>query len=718
MPVSKASRSGGQPVLSRCKIWTFRFVAVIVLPVFLLVLFELGLRFSGYGYETDAILTVHKAGQTFCYNNPKFTWRFFSPQLARESEPYMFPAVKADNTCRIFVLGASAALGVPEPAFSFSRFLDVLLHDAYPGVTFEVINTGITAINSHAVLEIAKDCAAYQPDVFLVYLGNNEVTGPYGAGSVLTPFSGSLPMIRASVAVKSTRLGQCVTQLLGSLGQKNAKPKIWRGLEMFKDNQVRAGSQSLQAVYRHYQKNLKDIIFVGQKNGANVVLCTVGSNLAGNAPFGSLHRADIQKADINAWEAYYSQGVDYEENQQYGEAVTCYLKAVALDDAYADLHFRLGRCYWAMAQYDAASGAYLNARDMDTLRFRADAKINDIIRKTAAETQVILADTVAAFEENSDYGVPGDTLFYEHVHMNVKGNYLTAKTIIGQIDKALPESVMKYRLPETALLTQEACLRQLAYTAWDHHRIADVVLNDYLKKPPFNSRLYAQAQIQTLEQDLALLSHNMTTSVITDSLAQHAWAVERRQNDWVLHWKYGRLLTEAVKDYSAAVQQFRLMQPLLPMSWLSYSSLASVTKALGDTDGAIAFYERTIELNPICGRAHFNLGEIYAQKGLRDKAMTHYEQAITWEPGCVPAYNELLKIYMSQHKMDKAIEIGRKGLDFTPDSPVLLCSLGTLLARTGHVEEAILQFQAGLKIDPNNAAIRQSLKIIEQETGF
>ena len=41
----------------------------------------------------------------------------------------------------------------------------------------------MAAINSHVVLPIAKDAARYEPDLFVVYLGNNEVIGPFSVGS-------------------------------------------------------------------------------------------------------------------------------------------------------------------------------------------------------------------------------------------------------------------------------------------------------------------------------------------------------------------------------------------------------------------------------------------------------------------------------------------------------------------------------------------------------
>ena len=73
-------------------------------------------------------------------------------------------------------------MGDPDPAYAFSRYLDVMLRQHYPSMKFEVVNTGSVAINSHVLLPIAEGLAKQRPDVFIIYSGNNEVVGPYGPG--------------------------------------------------------------------------------------------------------------------------------------------------------------------------------------------------------------------------------------------------------------------------------------------------------------------------------------------------------------------------------------------------------------------------------------------------------------------------------------------------------------------------------------------------------
>ena len=52
----------------------------------------------------------------------------------------------------------------------------------------------------HVVRSIVDELARYRPDLFVVYLGNNEVVGPYGAGTVFSPISASSTLIRASIS--------------------------------------------------------------------------------------------------------------------------------------------------------------------------------------------------------------------------------------------------------------------------------------------------------------------------------------------------------------------------------------------------------------------------------------------------------------------------------------------------------------------------------------
>ena len=104
-------------------------------------------------------------------------------------------------------------MGDPEPAFGLPRVLEALLELRFSDQEFEVINTAMTAVNSHVVLPIAWDCRVLDADAWVIYMGNNEVVGPYGAGTVFGGRAMPLWLIRCGLALHRTRTGQLLAEL-------------------------------------------------------------------------------------------------------------------------------------------------------------------------------------------------------------------------------------------------------------------------------------------------------------------------------------------------------------------------------------------------------------------------------------------------------------------------------------------------------------------------
>lgn len=284
-------------------------------------------------------------------------------------------------------------------------------------------------------------------------------------------------------------------------------------------------------------------------------------------PFASLHRKDLSEAQKNKWDDIYQQGMTCESAGDYGRAAECYVAAAAIDDRCADLQFRLGRCYWGTGEYDKAKDRYINARELEALRFRADNRINQIIRDVAGNRDaegVYLVDAVRAFEDNSPHGIPGEQLFYEHVHLTFKGNYLLAKTVFQQVQEIIPARIRNRKADNRPLLTEAECAQRLAYTDWDRYRIADEVLTGFIKKAPFTNQLYHKDQVEAMERTLEELKANLTGDALEESASWYRAAIQYDSRDWVLHWKYGKLLAEDLKDYKAAAQEYRLVRHFLP----------------------------------------------------------------------------------------------------------------------------------------------------------
>ena len=256
-----------------------RVCALLFVPLFLLGGLEFILRLCGFGHPTTFFVRTRISGKDCYVANDKFGLLYFPPALVRSPLPLRMPVEKGSNTFRIFLFGESAAQGDPDPTYGVGRYLQVLLRERYPGTDFEVVCVAMTAINSHAVLQIARECAPLQGDMWLIYMGNNEVVGPFGAGTVFGAQAPPLWLIRASLAVKRTKIGQAMQVLATRFKRDSAKEKSWGGMKMFMEHQVRFEDPARIRVYHSFEKNLKDILRAGRKAGIPVVLSTVASNL-------------------------------------------------------------------------------------------------------------------------------------------------------------------------------------------------------------------------------------------------------------------------------------------------------------------------------------------------------------------------------------------------------------------------------------------------------
>jgi hypothetical protein len=354
-----------------------QIATAVLVPVLLLGAIEGVLRLLGVGFSTGLTVPCTVQGRAAACYNLFFPAPFFPPGMIKTPQAYAIPAEKPQGTFRIFVLGESAAMGDPDPAYAFSRYLEVMLRQRYPSMKFEVVNTGSVAINSHVLLLIAKGLAEQRPDVFIIYSGNNEVVGPYGPGTALTSSGMSLPVIRSSIFVRSTRIGQLLTKV-------GTQKKEWGGMEMFLDKQVRENSPLMKYAYANFEKNLRDTVAVARSSGARVIVSTVATNLKDCGPFSSLHREGLGQDDLRSWTALVQQGAALESARSYAEALQAYQAATKIDDQYAELEFRIARSLWMLGDSAGAKAHFLRARDLDTLRFRADSRINDINRSVAS----------------------------------------------------------------------------------------------------------------------------------------------------------------------------------------------------------------------------------------------------------------------------------------------------------------------------------------------
>jgi tetratricopeptide (TPR) repeat protein len=481
------------------RLWLYRALALVGIPAALLLGLEAGLRLGGYG--RSALFLIPDAKPGYLRTNPEFVNSFLPSAFDLRPLNYRVPIRKPAGAIRVVVLGESAAQGIPAPSFGFAAQLRAQLRARYPGRDIEVINTGIVAINSHIVRMIARQAAKLSPDLFVVYMGNNEVVGPFGPGCAYLPEMPPLWFIRLSLFVRSTRTGQLVNALAGRFALHGRRPLEWGGMSMFVNSSVRGDDPRLGAVYRNFEANLRDIVRAAEDAGAKTLLCTVASNLKDCPPLLSLHRAGLSDEDMAAWNRAYNRGRIKWLLGKTSSARGDLVEALRLDPQYADTEYILGSIDLDDGDVASARRRFIEAERWDALRFRPDPRINEIIRQVAGQEKGGVALLDAAVLMGSDPAstvVPaGRELFFEHVHFDWAGNHLLARAMAERADEALAGPGRE----NFAWLDSQACADAVGYTAHERlpvlQRLATIVEN-----PPFTDQL-------TYCEDEARLAHDL-----------------------------------------------------------------------------------------------------------------------------------------------------------------------------------------------------------------
>lgn len=653
----------------------------MITPISFLVVTEAALRLSGFGVSTDFFLKGTMDGREVWVSNTQFGRRFFPENAMRTPATLAVPVVKSTNSFRIFVFGESAALGDPLPRFGFSRLLERLLEDRFPGRDFEVINVAMTAINSHVILPIARECAGKSGDLWIIYMGNNEVVGPFGPGTTLGTEEFFLPAIRATLALKQTRLGQLLETVRHRLHSPTEKPAYWKGMELMAERKVRHDDPRMTAVYANFRRNLQDILRTGERAGVPVILSTVGVNQRDCPPFASLLSPDLEPGKKQRWEEGYAGAVALDSAGRREEALASYQNAAAIDETHAELQFRLATCRAALGRTNDLDAPLQLATDYDALRFRADSTINRIIRETAKQHSATLLDADGLFARNPDEQLQaGGKLFYEHVHFTPRGNYHLAR-----VAAVLTETMLVRERPEWTdpmeteklpnWLSQPECETRIGYVPWNHSQALRVML-DRFTLPPFPGTFDHQGRLQTLRAEVESAVAGNTPDALRQQAGTVQAAVASFPDDWELRENLGLLLSMA-HDLPASVEQLRAAVRLMPSAPGAHFSLASVLALQGQTDEAIREYHESIRLEPNNFHAWVRLGIVELERRRFSEAVTHLQRAIAAKPDSISA-----RMYLG----------------------------GTFLQLKRNAE-AVAQFDAVLRLEPNNAEAARMRKL-------
>lgn len=562
------------------RLWVFRLVAMVAMPLGIFFLVEGGLRVVGYGHD-GAFLVKDAEDSSLVRDNYKFFWRFFPKSMARSPQPIRVAKTKPEDLTRVVVVGGSAAMGDPEAMYGVSRVIEVLLEHRFPQKKFEVINAAVTAINSHVVRPIVDEAMALSPDAVVIYMGNNEVHGPYGSGAP------PMRMIRTSLVVKSSKIWQFLQNVAS--GSAKAKPKASGGMEMFLKQSVPFGDPRLEKVYSHYRTNLIDTIGSASEGGAKVVLSTVAVNLGASPPFSSIPNALNESVETRM-----DAGLKDLQSGDSAAAVAAFDACAAEVPGHAEIQFQLGRALLAAGRPDQAKATLEKARDLDALRFRADSRLNAVVKEIAAahEGVVALVDAEEVFAQASPDGVPGENLFWEHVHLSFDGNYLLGVALAEQLVASLTlgDGV------DEPWLGKEACRERLGLSVF-HEREVTEQMRTRLAVPPFTGQSGHEARDQRLKEKSATLQGKMSPELLAATTQRLQQLVGADPRDWMLREALAAVLIEG-EQREAAIEQWKEVAKQMPHYASAHLKLGELYLGLNRRSEAVASLQESLKLAP------------------------------------------------------------------------------------------------------------------------
>ena len=752
-------------------------IAAILLPILMVVGIEGGLRGSGLHRQTRFWIPAGDTGQLT--PNPGFAARFVGPSLARMPRSIVVDSTPPAKALRILMFGESAALGDPDPAFGVGRFLQALLEYRLPDRRVEVINTAITALNSHAIREAARDSRDLKADFWILYSGNNEVIGPFGPASVSSGRPPSLPLIRLGLALRRTALGQWITDRQAAAGGGLSVAQRWAGLEQYLERPVPAQDPSLSAVRQAFGANLRDIIHYGLDSGARVVVSTMAVNLADCPPLGISSGGDTNSPSFRDWKAAVDAGRAADERGEVATAVSAWTRAAALRTDDAETRYQLGQARLNANDPSAGRQDLERARDLDTLRFRADSAINQVTRDVAAalkSDRVELVDAERELRGDDPARPPGADLFFEHVHLRPEGNYKLARLFADAVVKGLENPPGPAHWPSL-----DACLDRLGWTPVAASRVWSQI-RSLTQRPPFSHQSHARLRDQFLDDRIAEANQEARTLGLPAATARVKAAVDQHPEDWELREQLVKL-HQAARQWTNAVIEEQEVLKRAPFHVVGWLQLGESLEQAGEREAAVTAYQRALDIRGDFIEARIGLARVLGESGrhqdslsaldlalrdapdhllarvnrgitllalnrddegvaeLRRAARDHptailplvrlaevlssrkahaeacqaFTEAIAREPGNAPLLHRAALEQARAGTPSAAEALFRRSLEAAPEFGTAHLDLGVVLAQQGRFAEAIPEFEAVLRIQPGHAAAQQYLDLARRK---
>ena len=178
------------------------------------------------------------------------------------------------------------------------------------------------------------------------------------------------------------------------------------------------------------------------------------------------------------------------------------------------------------------------------------------------------------------------------------------------------------------------------------------------------------------------------------------------------------------ENYDQALQVFEEFQGKYPEIYQAHLNIGTCYLRKGDLDKAEAEFklvlDKTLETHgdlkkdaEVSLRASTGLGEVALRRGDLDAAQKHFAQALDISPQDEAAAYNVGELLFSNQKIDEAIRYLELAIQIKKDWPKPYLKLGYVYLNKGDFAKSLENFNAFIKLDPENPEVPQVKNMIE-----
>jgi tetratricopeptide (TPR) repeat protein len=298
--------------------------------------------------------------------------------------------------------------------------------------------------------------------------------------------------------------------------------------------------------------------------------------------------------------------------------------------------------------------------------------------------------------------LPGNDLFYEHVHLTFDGNYLLASTLAPKLEKLLPGNLLAQVAASQPWPSETDCARRLGWSAWDKQEALSEIFSR-LGKPPFTGQLNHDARVQSLKNSLDQLEPATQPAGIKTAQNSYENALATAPDDPVLPEQLATL-DQLSGNLSGAATNAQRAVDLLPSSSENWSQLGVILAKQQKYEDAATDFRHAFELNPEDVWALQNLAQSLNGLGRPDEAIREYRHALAVKPRFGPAWLGLGQTLEKMGRQAEAEDCYRKALVNRVNRVQELKKLAHFCENHGWREAAATNYDDAIKLDPSDPA--------------